>query len=117
MPPATGWVVLIVVEGIYNCRWTMPSDRPANHLRASGRREICGGFFANSAPAHSAPTADGVTGAGFALMVGFLPDSPTGRTTEDSPRHPRIIPILTFDSFIHKHSVLFVWECVVGMCG
>ena len=22
VPPATGWVVLIVVEGIYNCRWT-----------------------------------------------------------------------------------------------
>ena len=37
------------------------SDRPSNHLRASDWRDICGGFFTNSAPAHSAPKADGVT--------------------------------------------------------
>ncbi len=43
----------------------------------------------------------------------FLPDSPTGRTTEDSPKHPGIIPILTLDPFIHKDSVLFVWERVI----
>jgi len=75
-----------------------------------------GAFFANSAPAHSAPTADGVTGAGFALTVRFLPDSPAGRTMEDSPKHPGIIPILTLYPFIHKDSVLFVWQCVIWQC-
>jgi hypothetical protein len=42
-----------------------------------------------------------------------LPDSPTGRTTENPPIHPEIAPILTRYPFIHKHSVLFVWERVV----
>jgi hypothetical protein len=63
------------------------------------------------------PQADGVTGAGFALAVEVLPDSPTGRRTEDSPKHPGIIHILTLDPFIHKDSVLFVWERVVGSDG
>ena len=31
------------------------SARPSNHLRASDRRDICGGDFTCSAPAHSAP--------------------------------------------------------------
>jgi len=32
---------------------------------------------------------------------------------EDSPKHPGIIPILTLYPFIHKDSVLFVWQCVI----
>jgi len=47
---------------------------------------ICGGFFTNSAPAHSAPTADGVTGAGFALAVGFCPITDRSKTLGRSPR-------------------------------
>jgi hypothetical protein len=42
---------------------------PPNHLRASGRRDICGGDFCQLRASALRPQADGVTGAGFALTV------------------------------------------------
>ena len=36
---------------------------------------------------------------------------------EDSPKHPEITPILTLHPFIHKVSVLFVWELVIRGSG
>jgi len=44
----------------------------------------------------------------------FLPDPPTGRITENPPIHLEIALILTRYPFIHKDSVLFVWERVIG---
>ena len=57
-----------------------------------------------------------VMGAGVALTVRFLPDSPTGRTTGDPLVCFGIIPILTLDPFNHRDSVLFVWDLVLGTC-
>ena len=57
-----------------------------------------------------------VMGAGVALTVRFLPDSPTGRTTGDPLVCFGIIPILTLDPFNHRDPVLFVWDLVLGTC-
>jgi len=57
--------------------------------------------------------AEGVTGAGFALAVGFCPITDRSKTLGCSPFCPRNAPTAPINPFIHMETLLFVWERVI----